>query len=158
VQGPIDVTDQVAMFSATGHICKGFGIKWKQVTSNPWYPLAPEWNVQICGAEVHLSSEHAQIVGYPTAVSLAIVLEGGVSQMICNWMGDDGFLKTLDCASRHPIPLGYTNWITGKVVKKYQAGQEGLVDLEGECRDQNGALAMPSTATVRLPRRTVVPK
>jgi len=153
VQGPIDVTDEVAMFSATTHICKGFGIKWKQITSSPWYPLDTRTGAHACGAEVHLTSEAGKRVGYPAAVSLAIVMEGGVDQMITNWMGDNGFLKKLDVMSRRPVPLGYTNWINGKVTRKYVENGEHLVDLEIECKRQDDALAMQCAATVLLPSR-----
>lgn len=153
VQGPIDITDQVAMFGATGYICKGFGIKWQQLASSSWYPTDLLTGARACGAEVHLTAEAGKRVGYPAAVSLAIVIEGGIDQMITNWMGDDGFLKKLDCMSRRPVPLGYTNWINGKVVKKYVENDEHLVDLEIECKRQDGVLAMQAMATILLPSR-----
>ena len=74
--------------------------------------------------------------------------------MICNWMGDDGFLKRLD--DRVPIYpiIGDVFHCKGRVTNKSVENGEHLVDLEVSCENQDGIILMPGTATVRLPSRT----
>jgi hypothetical protein len=74
--------------------------------------------------------------------------------MICNWMGDDGFLKKLD--DRVPIlPIvGDVLCNRGKVTKKYVEGDEHLVDLDVWTDHLDGERFLTGSATVRLPSRT----
>jgi hypothetical protein len=69
-------------------------------------------------------------------------------------MGDDGFLKKLECQARRINIVGDTNWITGNVVRKYIEEGEHLVDLKLKSENQDGIIHMPATATVRLLSRT----
>jgi hypothetical protein len=65
-------------------------------------------------------------------------------------MGNDGFLKRLDCQSRRINIIGDTNWITGTITRKYVEGEEHLVDLDLKTENQEGILIVRATATVRL--------
>ena len=70
--------------------------------------------------------------------------------MLCNWMGDDGFLKVLDCQFRVPPIHGDALWMKGKVTNKSNEGSEKLVDLEVHCENQDGLMLVPGKATVQL--------
>ena len=74
--------------------------------------------------------------------------------MLYNWMGDEGFLKRLDCQFRVPAIHGDALWMKGKVANKSSEGSEHLVDLEVHCENQDGLILVPGKATVRLLSRT----
>ena len=54
-----------------------------------------------------------------------------LSQMVTDWMGDDGILRKLHASVRHPNIVGDTNTVYGEVTKKYTEGNEHLVELTG---------------------------
>jgi hypothetical protein len=97
---------------------------------------------------------HADIFTGGSAVSFYFQIEGLLSRMLCNWMGDDGFLRKLD--DRVPIlPIvGDVLCNKGKVTRKYVEGDEHLIDLEVRCENLDGEILMPGNATVRLASRT----
>ena len=76
--------------------------------------------------------------------------EGLLAKLVCNWMGDNGFMKKLDCQARNIWLHGHILWTKGKVVRKYIENDEPLVDLELIAENQDGVPIMPATCTVRL--------
>jgi acyl dehydratase len=158
VVGPLTTWDQVAFFccALTGH-APPFDIQWerrKLKMERLW--LDPELNVYRSIGEGHfidgvgIGSERTG--GY--AVGIGILLEGLISRNICNWMGDDGFLKMLDCRFRAVPIVGDVLRVKGRVTNKSSEGGEYLVDLEVRCENQDGLLLVPGKATVRLLSRT----
>jgi hypothetical protein len=73
--------------------------------------------------------------------------------MMTNWMGDDGFLKRLSAQGRLFNLFGDTQWMSGKVVKKYKEGREYAVDLDIWCDNQRGERTTIGSATVWLPSK-----
>ena len=71
-------------------------------------------------------------------------------QMATDWSGDDATVKSLNTRVRHPNVVGDTNTVYGKVVRKYQAGGEPLVDLQIWNENQAGLTTAECTATVAL--------
>lgn len=150
VKGPIDIVDMVCMFAAMD-MFKAFGAKHKLFKADPTYGgVDPETGWQFHEMMVHLNDGQAQILGLPSAVALAHQSEAALCHMICNWMGDDGFLKQLDCHARRINPHGDITLAKAKIARKYVEGDEHLVDLEAWCQNQDGIIHMPASATVRL--------
>ena len=69
-------------------------------------------------------------------------------------MGDDGSLKKLNARCILFNVLGDTQFLKGTVVKKYQEGNEYLVDIEIRAENQRGENTMPGLATVSLPSKS----
>lgn len=76
-----------------------------------------------------------------------------LSQAATDWMGDYGTLKRLQASIRHPNIVGDTNTVVGHVLKKYREGDEHLVDLSIENKNQSGLTTAFATATVNLIER-----
>ena len=76
-----------------------------------------------------------------------------LSQIVTDWMGDDGALKTLNASIRHPNVVGDTNTVHGEVTGKRVAGGEHLVDVQVRNENQSGLATALGTATVALPTR-----
>ena len=65
-----------------------------------------------------------------------------------DWMGDDAWLWKLDCEFRRFNYVGDTQWLRGRVVRKYLAdGDRPAVDLDLEAANQRGELTTPGHAT-----------
>jgi acyl dehydratase len=155
VKGPITMMDEVAFFHAIGYTT-AFRVTHEIFKANPDMVFHdPETNAPIGAALLHVSDNAARVQGVPYAAAFGAQSEGCIAHLICNWMGDEGFLKRLDCQARRINILGDTNWITGKVVKKYVEDGEHLVDLELKTENQEGILLVRATATVRLMSKVV---
>ena len=100
---------------------------------------------------IHISDRHAQQQGMPYAIDFGAQTEGNICHMICNWMGDDGFLKYLYCQARRINIIGDINWIKGYVDKKY-VDEDGdhVAALKVWAENQDGVKFMPGDAIVKL--------
>ena len=76
-----------------------------------------------------------------------------LSQIVTDWMGDDGTLKTLQASIRHPNVVGDTNTVHGEVTRKFVVGDEHLVEARLRNANQAGLDTALGTAVVALPSR-----
>ncbi|MDA1301813.1 MAG: MaoC family dehydratase N-terminal domain-containing protein [Proteobacteria bacterium] len=76
-----------------------------------------------------------------------------LSQMVTDWMGDDGMLRKLHASVRHPNIVGDTNTVYGEVTRKYVEGSEHLVEVQVQNCNQSGLATAFATAVVSLPSR-----
>ena len=76
-----------------------------------------------------------------------------LTQIVTDWMGDDGTLKKLNASVRHPNIVGDTNTLTGSVVRKSVVDGEHLVEVQMQNNNQSGLTTAFGTAVVALPTR-----
>ena len=76
-----------------------------------------------------------------------------LSQMVTDWMGDDGTLKKLHASIRHPNIVGDTNTVHGTVLRKFEEDGDHLVELQIQNVNQSGLPTALGTAIVALPSR-----
>jgi acyl dehydratase len=154
VKGPITIMDEVAFFHAIGYTT-AFRVTHEIFKANPDMVFHdPETNAPIGAALIHVYDHAARVQGVPYASAFSAQSEGSIAHLICNWMGDDGFLKKMECQARRINIVGNTNWVKGNVSRKYIEGDEHLVDLKLWIENQDGVIIMPATATVRLLSKT----
>jgi hypothetical protein len=72
---------------------------------------------------------------------------------VSDWMGDDGFVVSMEDSIRKFNYHGDTQFLTGKVVGKRVEGDMRLVDLELHMVNQRDTETAYATATVSLPSR-----
>lgn len=149
--GPFCSQDSVAFHSAQQGHCVAFDTYWERQKLEYYGPLRPD-------AETNAFwSTHYVHVGdgpYGLGFILGYQMEGLLGRMLTDWIGDDGFLKKLDCQFRgYPI-LGDAFYVKGKVTNKSIVDGEHLVDLEVRIDNQAGQLIVAGTATSRLMSRT----
>lgn len=77
-----------------------------------------------------------------------------LSQIVTDWMGDDGTLRKLNASIRHPNVVGDTNTVYGDVTKKYVENGNHLVEVQVQNRNQSGLATAFGTATVELASRS----
>jgi acyl dehydratase len=150
VKGPLTYMDSVAFFTAIGYT-SGFKVTYELMKECPgWGVPDPELGIKIPAAGIHVSDTNARMQGVPFAGGFSAQLEGNMVHAICNWMGDDGFLKHIDCQARRLYTLGDMVWIKGKVVRKFVENGEHLVELSLTATNQDNDLIMPVKAIVSL--------
>ena len=152
--GPLSSYDSIAAY---GNIVHGHGIcfdaEWQRIRrAFHFHTLNQEINQWECAGTSHAipNSFHTKIFSGGAPVAFYFQMEGLLSRMITNWMGDDGFLTMLEV--RMPIIpiIGEVLACRGKVKNKYIKGNENLVDLDIHIENQDKVVLMPGKATVRL--------
>jgi acyl dehydratase len=91
--------------------------------------------------------------GVPMAFDNGPLRSGWLSQLVTNWMGDDGDLRRMQYSLRAFNVVGDVNTIKGSVVGKRLDQGDALVDLEIWVENDRGVRTVPGTATVKLPQR-----
>lgn len=77
-----------------------------------------------------------------------------LSQIVTDWMGDDGTVKKLNASIRHPNVVGDTNTVYGEVLKKTIEDGEHLVEVQIRNQNQSGLDTALGSAIVSLPSRS----
>jgi acyl dehydratase len=154
VKGPLGQTDMVEFWAGIGGGQGAHRIRWKYMKRHPkWGVRDPETGTLEPMADVHYESDKADAIGVPVAYDLGIQRFSWAGHLITNWMGDDGFLKKLDARCKLFNVFGDTQFLKGTVTKKYQEGNQYLVDIEIRTENQRGENTMPGHATVSLPSK-----
>ncbi len=74
-----------------------------------------------------------------------------LSQVVTDWMGDEGTLLSLNASVRHPNIVGDTNTVYGEVTRKYTEDGKHLIEVYAQNKNQSGLTTAFATATVELP-------
>lgn len=156
LKGPLAQTDMVEFMVGVGSNQGAHRIRWKYMKRHPkWGVRDSETGALEPMADVHYESAKSDAIGVPVAYDLAVQRFSWTGHLITNWMGDDGFLKKLSARCTLFNVFGDTQWLKGKVVKKYQDGENYLVDVEIRTENQCGEVTMPGMATVSLPSKSM---
>ncbi len=114
---------------------------FKDPASNIW----EGWENQL------LDDKVAKSMGFPFAHENGLQRVSILSNLVTNWMGDDGFLVKFGVELCLPWIYGDTMYCKGKVAKKYEENGRHLVDLQIWGENQSGvALTAKGYATVEL--------
>ena len=99
---------------------------------------------------IHHDPDFARQAGHRDIFINTAFIRGCLCRVLTDWMGDDGFVKSLGFQMRRPNFVGETISVRGRVRKK---GPEGRVDLELWIENA-GEVTVPGTAAVILPVRS----
>ncbi len=152
VKGPLTVTDIIVFLM-------GFGGQWLRAHGDAarWYTRHPKGAmVNHFGAFeppeiVHWDDAFARRVGVPAAYDYGPQRLAWLGHLMTNWIGDHGFLRSMDVEVRRFNLVGDTTWCRGKVAAKWQENGRNLVKCEIWAEDQRGDVTARGTATVELP-------
>ena len=111
----------------------------------------PVTNIRHKSIEFHLSERTAKLLGSYSTTLIYPTVEHFLARIITNWMGDDGFLRGLDCLKLSNTPLGDAIFGYGRVTRKHISSDgEHLVDLDVWMESVRGYISNVATATVSL--------
>ena len=154
VKGPLGQTDMVEWWVGIGGGQGAHGIRRKYMKKHPkWGVKDPKTGTLEPMADVHYESSKSDAIGVPVAYDLGMQRFSWAGHLMTNWMGDEGILRKLSARCILFNVFGDTQFLHGTVTKKYQEGDEYLVDVEIKTLNQRDELTMPGTATVALPSK-----
>ncbi|MFM8238376.1 MAG: hypothetical protein ACKOBG_11600, partial [Actinomycetota bacterium] len=157
VKGPLTVTDIVCWHAGMGMGLYGvqpLRLGWRNRQRIPRFFHRDELNVPDVMQRVHWDPDFARRSGNPTTFDYGRMRETWLVHLCTDWMGDDAWLWRLECEFRKFNYVGDTQWLSGRVVRRYLAdGDRPAVDLELVAENQRGEVTTPGRATVLLPSR-----
>jgi acyl dehydratase len=157
VKGPLTVTDIVCWHSGVGmglYNVRPLGLAVRNRMRIPRFFQRDELNVPDVMQRVHWDPEFARRSGNPTTFDYGRMREFWFIHACTNWMGDDAWLWKLYCEFRAFNYVGDTQWIRGRVTRRYRAANgRPAVDLELGALNQRGQETTAGSATVLLPSK-----
>jgi acyl dehydratase len=152
IEGPLSIGESVSYYAAIGGGGYGaFALNWQTLRNDLGHAsIDPETGEYRQGVDWHYSDVVARTVGLPHAHGFGHMYEAGIAHLLCNWMGDDGWVKKLALQHRNTRFFGDMAYIKGKITAKRVENDEHVVDLDVQLVNQDGLIITPGTATVRL--------
>jgi acyl dehydratase len=150
VKGPYDLCDALARTTVSCYSF-AFAIKWAAMREHLHdHPIDPKTGEHRFIRDWHYEDHIAQMLGMPYAFSAGAHNEMMLAHIVTDWMGDDGFVKSIDSKDVRIHILGDMTWVKAKVEKKYIDNNEHLVDLDVWGENQEGIIHTKSKYTVKL--------
>lgn len=105
------------------------------------------------GHRIHYDLPYAKTEGLPNILVQGPLQSALLARMLTNWIGPAGRLTRIQLQNRGNAFPNEKLTYGGVVVGKREEEGKLLVDCEIFERNESGAVLMPGTATVSLPRR-----
>ncbi|MBK5100772.1 MAG: MaoC family dehydratase N-terminal domain-containing protein [Desulfobacteraceae bacterium] len=156
VKGVFGLTDMIAYcVGAAPVVIAAHGVQLRNYRRHPAWafrdPVLGAWE-PVYG--VHYLVPAARGVGAMYAYDVGVQRNCWMANLFTNWMGDEGWLKSLSAQYRQFVYLSDAVWFRGKVTNKYvDDNGEYCVDIEAHGVNQRGDDTIPSVGTVILPSR-----
>ncbi|MHA6739754.1 FAS1-like dehydratase domain-containing protein [Rhodococcus globerulus] len=157
-KGPIGLTDEIA-FVASGAApiprLAAHGVALRRYKKHPkWAFRDPNTHALEPVYSVHYNDYAASLQGAQMAYDVGIQRTCWQIHHLTNWMGDDGFLKSLHDQYRSHVYLSDVVRLGGKVTEKLVDGDgDHVVKVETWATNQREQSVMPGSAVIRLPYR-----
>lgn len=110
-------------------------------------------NVPDTVQRLHWEKERANEIGIPVSYDYGAMRETFLTNIVTNWMGDDGWLWKLSCQHRKFVYTGDTYWMKGRIRDKVQEEGRNEIHLDVWVENQWGTITSPGEAVVLLPTR-----
>ena len=157
VKGPLTTTDILAWYSASQgalHYGGAHGdvVRYRQKHAD--YHMNAATGAKDSAGRGHLEVGTGNDVGMGGTYDIGPQRIAWAQHMLCNWIGDHGFLHRLNVSVRRPNLVGDTIWWHGTVEAKREVGPIKLVDLTVNAVNQRETRSAFGTAVVALPSRS----
>jgi hypothetical protein len=114
------------------------------------HPKDPETGEHRFRRDWHYEDHAARLFGVPYANAGGIHNEMVLVHIVTDWMGDDGFVKSMDSQDRRMNFLGEATWVKGRVARKFIEDGERLVELDVRAENQDGQVHTQAKVVVKL--------
>ena len=156
VKGPLGLTDMIAYF--IGALPVQMAAHSTQLRYYRRHAAMgfrdPETKAWESVHSVHYSKTAAKAAGLPYPFDEGAQRQGWLMSAICNWMGDEAWLKKNSAVYKRFVFISDVVSIRGKVSSKYiDDDGESCVDIQSVARNQRGENTMDGASTVVLPSR-----
>jgi hypothetical protein len=151
MEGPLQLGDSMASGAVGGGGRGGaFAAGWAGLKPRLEHLSIDPETGEYDSAGWHYMDFAAQDKGLPRALGFGKQSEASLAHIICNWMGDDGWVKRLNIQDRGVRLYGDMAYLKGNIVRKYVEDGEHVVDLDCWSENQDGVIIVKGTATVKL--------
>lgn len=152
VKGPMTITGFIAYTQGWG----GLYIRANKLAANmydqhPGLAIKNRFGVPDCPERVHWDEALALRVGAPGAYDYGPERCSWMSQLITDWIGDDGMLCKLKAEVRRHNPEGDTVYLNGEIVRKFEENNKKLVEISIVATNQDDELSARGYAIAQLP-------
>tara|TARA_Y100000588_G_scaffold393907_1_gene511872 strand:- start:4065 stop:5147 length:1083 start_codon:yes stop_codon:yes gene_type:complete len=156
VKGPLTTTDILAWYAASQgalHYGGAHGdvVRYRQRHAD--YHMNKDTGVKDSAGRGHLEVKTGNDVGMGGAYDIGPQRIAWAQHMLCNWMGDHGFLHRLSVSVRRPNLVGDTIWWSGLVDAKRELQGLHLVDISVSALNQRGEKSAFGNACILLPSK-----
>jgi acyl dehydratase len=103
--------------------------------------------------QIHYDKDFAQGNGLPDRITHGALKHALLGRLLHEWAGDAGRVKKVACQYRGMDVVNENVICHGLVKRKYQEGNENLVELDIWTETPQGQKTTPGTAVVALPAR-----
>jgi hydroxyacyl-ACP dehydratase HTD2-like protein with hotdog domain len=107
------------------------------------------WNPQ----RIHFDKDYTLTEGYKDVIVHGPLRGAFLSQLLTQWIGEEGVLKRLSYANRDIAYVNEPLACKGTVTRKWVENGKGYVDCEIWVENGQGVKLTPGNATVILPRK-----
>lgn len=154
IKGPFGLTDEIAWMIAYREL-PAHGASLRLYREHPsWAFRDPETSAMEPIAGVHWNRYAARGAGLPYCYDIGIQRNAWLTQLLTDWIGDEGWIKRCYAEYRQFFFFSDVLWLSGKVKNKYvDDNGEYCVDIETTAINQRGEDTMPGKATVILPSK-----
>jgi hydroxyacyl-ACP dehydratase HTD2-like protein with hotdog domain len=104
------------------------------------------WNAH----RIHYDKDYALTEGYPDILVQAHLHGSFFSQMVVDWLGDEGILKEIEWQNRKYATVAETLNFTARVKEKYMNDKEQIAELELLEQSAQGDTIAIGKATIQL--------
>ncbi|MBI2877214.1 MAG: MaoC family dehydratase N-terminal domain-containing protein [Candidatus Tectomicrobia bacterium] len=156
VKGPLGLTDIVAYCVGAAPVqIAAHGVQLRLYQKHPaWAFRDPENQSWEPVYGVHYLKPAARAAGVPYPYDVGAQRHSWQINFLCNWIGDEGWIKKNYAEYRRFVYLSDVVWFRGKVTKKYVDGdRESVVEVETSGFNQRGENTIPGSAVIALPSR-----
>lgn len=155
VKGPFTPMSGVAFVQGWGGFyIHGDRIAWREyIERHPGMAPPDELGIPQGPIRVHWDNEFARKVGVPGAYDYGPQRVSWLAHLLTDWMGDDGFLKTLNARVSGFNLWGDVQFIKGKVLEKSRLGKERVAKIKVWSENQRGEVTAEAHGEIVLPSR-----
>jgi len=155
VKGPFTPMSGVAFVQGWGGFyIHGDRIAWREyIERHPGMAPPDELRIPQGPIRVHWDNEFARKVGVPGAYDYGPQRVSWLAHLLTDWMGDDGFLKTLNARVSGFNLWGDVQFIKGKVLEKSRLGKERVAKIKVWSENQRGEVTAEGHGEIVLPSR-----
>jgi acyl dehydratase len=155
VKGPFMPMSGIAFVQGWGGFyIHGERIAWEEyIVRHPGMGPPDELGLPQGPIRVHWDNEFARRVGVPGAYDYGPQRVSWLGHLLTDWMGDDGFLRTLNARVTRFNISGDVQFVKGKVLEKTREGKNAVVKIEVWAENQRGEISAKGDAEVLLPSK-----
>lgn len=163
VRGPINQLDMTTYYcgavGTSGYKSTKLRWKYKHWANHSPDRLPNNYDKSYYGAKVLPSIGHQDAKVAVVDLGMPGPYDNGpqrcamLTTVATNWIGDDGFVRSVSLRLKTPVIFGDCNYFKGRVTGKRRVDGAGLVDLELWGENQLGHTTIKGTAVVELPSR-----